>query len=298
MTDCEIDIRVSSDANPGIRMLWFRSVFKQMNGSQKVSRVGTYLDVVEGLVLQVIPLRGVSLIGNRNLLLNLWIHPLCLVTTRIKVSRVQYQSDRLTSSTSGSIFTLGSILVTSSCIERRILWSFGEFFRRLFVSLLSTLASSAVRESCEGVPVVNMRWPFHINMRGIPDILPPGIPPLKVGRPCWAVAQVMGPGLVVLKVVLIGKPPPAWEVNVVAAWALLKAGLILCGIVTWVGGVYWEPSPIMSTIKTRVAYSCCGWTRCCYRRRSYGCSSYWGARGSWFVLVHKLSQLVPSIVRY
>ena len=59
----------------------------------------------------------------------------------------------------------------------------------------------------------------------LPDILPPGIPPLNVGRPCWAVAQVIGPGLVVLKVAPIGgKPPPAGELRVAPAdCALLNA---------------------------------------------------------------------------
>lgn len=190
------------------------------------------------------------------------------------------------------------MLVTNSCIERRILWSFGEFFRRLVLSLESTLASSAVRESCEGVPVVNLRWLFHTYMHGIPDILPPGIPPLNVGRPCWAVAQVMGPGLVVLKVVLIGNPPPACEVKVVAGWPFLNAELMLCGNGTWVGGVNWEPSPTTSTIKTRAAYSCCRRTGCSYRRWSHGSSSYWGTGTSCFVLVHELPQLLPSMVTF
>jgi hypothetical protein len=37
-----------------------------------------------------------------------------------------------------------------------------------------------------------------------PAILPPAIPPLSVGLPCWLGAQLTGPGLVVFSVWLMG----------------------------------------------------------------------------------------------
>ncbi len=46
----------------------------------------------------------------------------------------QEKSYGLTSSTSGSILTFGSILATRSWMDRLMLWSPGEFFRRVRVS--------------------------------------------------------------------------------------------------------------------------------------------------------------------
>lgn len=48
--DCESDIRVSSDENPGIRILWFRSIGKNQHCSAPVRIINnTDQDVTEDL---------------------------------------------------------------------------------------------------------------------------------------------------------------------------------------------------------------------------------------------------------
>ncbi len=78
-----------------------------------------------------------------------------------KYSRTWYGDKERTSSTSGSIFTLGSILDTKSWIDLRILWSPGEFFLRVLVSSKArAFVSSVLLAICAGVPIFILAEPL------------------------------------------------------------------------------------------------------------------------------------------
>lgn len=62
------------------------------------------------------------------------------------------QQQALTSSTSGSIFTFGSILKTKSCIDLLMLWSLGVFFLLFELSVTPRALVSSDRAIWEGVP--------------------------------------------------------------------------------------------------------------------------------------------------
>jgi hypothetical protein len=78
------------------------------------------------------------------------------------------------------------------------------FLRERLSSKFNAFESSGVRAICAGVPGFHRPRQKAVKMPGTsykPDILPPGIPPVSVGR---AAVQETGPGFVVFSVWLIG----------------------------------------------------------------------------------------------
>ena len=101
------------------------------------------------------------------------------------------------------------MLETRSCIDRRMLWSPGVFFRRVRLSSSGSTASSGFA-TCGGAP----------------DIRPLGMPPVSDGRPCWAGCHCTGTCGVTGGVWLIGYPSLAGDAaRKGPGFAVLKAAV-------------------------------------------------------------------------
>ena len=110
--------------------------------------------------------------------------------SRFRVRVTTAREMERTSSTSGSILTFGSILDTRSCMDLRMLWSPGVFFRRVRLSSRVSTAESSGFAICGGAPVGVHDEPLHrrrllcTGQTNAPETRPPGSPPVSDGLPC------------------------------------------------------------------------------------------------------------------
>src|SRR6266404_9113060 len=125
---------------------------------------------------------------------------------------IKNRDARRTSSTSGSIFTFGSMLRTRSWIDRRMLASPGVDLRLEEVSSVAHVSSLGFFNA-DGVPKnkpqahVSHSPTTNLAIRekeNAPAMRPAVMPPVSVGRLAAAVGHEMGPGFVVFSVWLIG----------------------------------------------------------------------------------------------